>query len=147
MDSFYAIEAHRTKLQKTMGFSDLQTVNTWIDSAGVKPFKDEFIRDYLANHQTDPDADYQKVTNLLGVNQIMNFTSYGNSSSLDKTGWSKEKHWVRFVSQMGLYAKEHLTAWKAPREDDMEMWFWHGYEVVRFLKAEYANDHAMENGA
>lgn len=147
METFFTLAALREELKATLGFDSVDALNTWLDSAGVKPFKEEFIRDYLRSDLTADNADYEKVTNLLGVNSILNFAVYSTNTP-DKTGWSPEKHWVRFIWQMGQFAKTHGgTAWKAPREDDLEVWFWHGYEVVKFLKAEYANDQEMENAA
>ncbi|KAK6841169.1 hypothetical protein PG989_010271 [Apiospora arundinis] len=148
METFFTLATLREQLKTILGFSDIESLNTWLDSDGVKPYKDEFIADYLSHNRAADDADYAKVTNLMGVNAIMNFVVYNATSTPDKTGWSPEKHWVRFIWQMGWYAKTHQesSAWKAPRDEDMEIWFWHGYEVVKFLKAEYNNDRDMEEG-
>ncbi|KAK7923531.1 hypothetical protein PG985_007602 [Apiospora marii] len=148
METFYTLASLREELSKTLGFTSIADLDAWLDSAGVKPFKDEFVEDYLTNNHGDEDASYDKVTNLLGANTLMNFASYNSSSIPNKAGWSTEKHWVRFIWQMGQYAKTHDdTAWKAPRDEEMEVWFWHAYEVVRFIKAEYTNDQELERGA
>ncbi|KAK7968881.1 hypothetical protein PG996_002685 [Apiospora saccharicola] len=147
METFYTLTSLREELRKTVGFSSVDELNTWLDSPGVKPFKDEFVRAYLTNNYANDEASYSQVTNLLGANTLMNFASYNSSNTPDKTGWSTEKHWVRFIWQTGQYAKGHETAWKAPRDEDMEVWFWHAYEVVRLIKAEYTNDQELERGS
>ncbi|KAK8087786.1 hypothetical protein PG997_002747 [Apiospora hydei] len=151
MENFYTLATLRAELKNTLGLDSIEALTDWLESPGVKPFMDEFVSDYLTNNPTANDADYTKVTNLLGANAVMNFAAYDTTSSgssrPDKTGWSAEKHWVRFIWQMGQYAKTHTTAWQAPREEEMEVWFWHGYEVVKFLKAEYANERELENAA
>ncbi|KAK7941414.1 uncharacterized protein PG986_013801 [Apiospora aurea] len=140
--------AGHTRAQKDpRGFNSITDLDSWLASDGVKPFKEEFVRDYLASNHADDDASYSTVTNLLGANSLMDFTSYDSTTTPNKAGWSSEKHWTRFIWQMGSYAKRHATAWKAPREEEMEVWFWHGYEVVKFFKAEYANDQELENTA
>ncbi|KAK7968888.1 hypothetical protein PG988_007961 [Apiospora saccharicola] len=65
----------------TLGFDSVDTLAAWPDSNGVKPLKEEFIRDHLSPDPTATaaaataanDADYAKVTSLLGVNWLMNF--------------------------------------------------------------------------
>ncbi|KAK8055021.1 hypothetical protein PG993_000248 [Apiospora rasikravindrae] len=146
METFYTVASLREELRKTLGFNSIDELNSWLESDGVKPFKEEFVLDYLTSNHADDDASYSTVTNLLGANTVMNFASYNSTSTPNKASWSAEKHWVRFIWQMGSYAKTHVTAWSAPRDEEMEIWFWHAYEVVRFIKAEYTNDHELERG-
>ncbi|KAK8140102.1 hypothetical protein PG984_000168 [Apiospora sp. TS-2023a] len=118
METFFTLATLREQLKTTLGFDSVDTLTTWLDSDGVKPFKEEFFRDHLSADSTatanTDGADYAKVTNLLGVNSIMNFAVYSMNTP-DKKGWSAEKHWVRFIWQMGQFAKTHdETAWKAP---------------------------------
>lgn len=147
METLFTLATLKEQLKTTLGFDSDDALTAWLEGSGVQPFKEEFVRDYLSSDSTADDADYAKVTNLLGVNSILNFAVYSTATP-DKTGWSPEKHWVRFIWQMGQFAKTHdETAWKAPREEDLEVWFWHGYEVVKYLKADYANEQELENVA
>ncbi|KAK8050814.1 hypothetical protein PG994_012544 [Apiospora phragmitis] len=109
METFYTLASLREELRKTLGFTSMDELNSWLESAGVQPFKERFARDYLASHHADEDASYSTVTNLLGTHTLMNFPSYDSTTAPNKAGWSTEKHWVRFIAQMGAYAKRHAT--------------------------------------
>ncbi|KAK7750846.1 hypothetical protein SLS62_007245 [Diatrype stigma] len=137
MEAIYTLEVKRDILRQTLGISTIEILQDWLKGPGVKPYLEEFIADHLANTRTNQTADFKLVSDLLGANEIIPSPSFDPSTTPAKAGWSTEKHWVRFATQMLSYARSNDCAWTAANTEDLQIIFWHLYEVMVFLKEEW----------
>lgn len=115
----------------------IDQMQEWFTSPPVKELFEEFVQDYLINHRQDPIASYIRFTHILAAQEMHQFQQYSSITRPVKANWSIEKHWARLAIQFSGHARNNETAWKAPREKILEIWFSQAFEIIAFFVQEW----------
>ncbi|ORY59705.1 uncharacterized protein BCR38DRAFT_445271 [Pseudomassariella vexata] len=118
-------------------------VQHMLQSSYIRPFFDEYTRDYLMEAEEIEDINLQSLQTWCKKKKVFTAKQYTSCRNVpDKLGWTALDHAARFVVQVLRYSWSHEGAWShgdwdpdSDGESDLE--FWQVCMVLRHLQAEW----------
>lgn len=94
----------------------------------IRPFFDEYTRDYLAEADVVEDIDYHALESLCRRKDVFRSKPYSTRGTVDKSGWTALDHAARFVVQTLKYSWRRDGPWSHgkwdPESDEGDVEFW-----------------------
>lgn len=114
----------------------------FLTSKYVRPFFDEYVRDYLTQADEIEDIGLQEVADWCRLEGAFNSPTFFSRRTGSKRGWARLDHAARFIVQALRYSWANNGpwshgSWEASADGEEEVEFWQCWLVLRYLQAEW----------
>lgn len=97
-------------------------------SSHVRPFFEEYTRDYLVQAEEVQEIDYNALQSLCQTKEVFTSEAYTGKGSGDKTDWTAVDHAARFMVQTLQHSWHQDGPWDHglydAKSDDSDLEFW-----------------------